>query len=383
MDHIEANLLDNVRVGKLLVARVLHDFVMAEAIPGTGIDPAAFWHGFGALVRELAPRNKALLEQRDAMQQQIDAWHRAHGGQADRPGRVSARSCARSATCSRNRRISPSARRNVDAEIARIAGPQLVVPVTNARYALNAANARWGSLYDALYGTDAIPEDGGATRGRRLQQGPRREGGGARRAAVPRPGGAARRRQPRRRDVAMRIETAGAGRSRCGTAARPACATRRSSSAIAAMRAAPSAVLLRHHGLHIEIVIDRDHPIGTDDPAGVADVVLEVGDHHHPGLRGFDRRRRCRGQGARLPQLARPDERHAGGHVREGRPHDDAPAAPGPAAITRPGGGTLTLPGRSLMLVRNVGHHMYTDAVLRRGRQRRSPRGSWTRRSPR
>ena len=137
MDHIEA--------GDLLIARALHDFVANEAVPGTGVDASAFWHGFGALIRDLAPRNRRLLDKRDALQSQIDAWHAAHRGKTwDQT--------AYEAFLREIGYLLPPpppfsvTTANVDPEIASIAGPQLVVPVTNARYALNAANARWGSL---------------------------------------------------------------------------------------------------------------------------------------------------------------------------------------------------------------------------------------------
>lgn len=148
----------------LHVARPLFAFVNEEALPGTRITADVFWQGLADLVRDLAPRNKALLERRDELQRQIDAWHLANRAM---PIDMSAyiaflRSIGYLEPEPPDFSISTS---NVDPEIASIAGPQLVVPVTNARYALNAANARWGSLYDALYGTDAIPEDGGATRG--------------------------------------------------------------------------------------------------------------------------------------------------------------------------------------------------------------------------
>ena len=153
-----------VTAGGMQVARTLYDFVNAEAIPGTGVEPAVFWQGFGALVRDLAPRNKALLDRRDELQRQIDAWHLEHRGKPIDPGAYTEflRGIGYLQPEPADFSIGTD---NVDPEIASIAGPQLVVPVTNARYALNAANARWGSLYDALYGTDAIPEDGGATRG--------------------------------------------------------------------------------------------------------------------------------------------------------------------------------------------------------------------------
>ena len=150
--------------GGVQVAHTLYDFVNDEAIPGTGLKAAAFWESYGALVRDLAPRNKALLEKRDELQRQIDAWH------VERRGRpIEFDNYTEFLRGIGYLQAEPAdfaiGTVNVDSEIATIAGPQLVVPVTNARYALNAANARWGSLYDALYGTDVIPEDGNATRG--------------------------------------------------------------------------------------------------------------------------------------------------------------------------------------------------------------------------
>ena len=156
---------DRVAVGDIAVARSLYDFVNEEALPGTGVAPEKFWTGFDAIVRDLAPKNRALLEKRDRLQAEIDAWHR------DRRGK-NFDLAEYKAFLQRIGYLLPEgpdfsiATTNVDPEIADVAGPQLVVPVMNARYALNAANARWGSLYDALYGTDAIPEDGGAERGK-------------------------------------------------------------------------------------------------------------------------------------------------------------------------------------------------------------------------
>ena len=190
--------MDYKTTGGMQVARTLYDFVNAEAIPGTGVEPASFWQSFGALVRDLAPRNKALLDRRDELQRQIDAWHLEHRGRTIDP--VAYAEFLRGIGYLQAEPADFSiGTENVDPEIASIAGPQLVVPVTNARYALNAANARWGSLYDALYGTDAIPEDGCATRGSGYNA-----NRGARVVAKARadtgPGGAARHRQPSRRN---------------------------------------------------------------------------------------------------------------------------------------------------------------------------------------
>ncbi len=157
--------MDYVESAGIRIAKPLYNFVISEALPGTSIAADAFWGGFAGLLADLAPRCKALLDKRDSIQQQLDAWHLANKGKpADTDGYLTFLSgigylVPEPASVA----VSTS---NVDAEIATLAGPQLVVPVTNARYALNAANARWGSLYDALYGTDAIPEDGGAARGR-------------------------------------------------------------------------------------------------------------------------------------------------------------------------------------------------------------------------
>ena len=296
---------------------------MPKPCPAPASPADAFWRGFAALIADLAPRNKALLDKRDDAAARDRCLAPGQSGQADRHGCLYANSCAASAICEPEPPDFAIATENVDPEIASIAGPQLVVPVTNARYALNAANARWGSLYDALYGTDAIPEDGGATRGpgynsvrgtrviakarqfldqaAPLAIGSHRD---ATRYAID--------------DGRLSVTLKDNARHRPG-------ARRRSSSAIAAPATDPSAILLKHNGLHIEIVIDRARPIGKQDAAGVADVVLEAAITTIQDCEDFGRLRRCRGQGRGLSQLARPDARHAGRDVRQGRPHGHPP----------------------------------------------------------
>ena len=156
---------DRIAAGRLQVASVLHRFIEDQVLPGSGLDRQAFWRGFDALAHDLAPKNAALLAERERLQSELDAWHRAN------PGPIGDMPAYRAFLKRIGYLVEPSGpvqcqTANVDDELARQAGPQLVVPITNARYALNAANARWGSLYDALYGTDAIAESGGAARGK-------------------------------------------------------------------------------------------------------------------------------------------------------------------------------------------------------------------------
>lgn len=153
---------DRIDRGGLQVAAELAEFVRREALPGTGVEEGAFWRDFAAIVDDLTPKNQALLEKRDALQRELDDWYRDHGAPVDLEAYTAfLREIGYLLPEGPAFQVSTA---DVDPEIAAVAGPQLVVPVTNARYALNAANARWGSLYDALYGTDAIPEEGGAER---------------------------------------------------------------------------------------------------------------------------------------------------------------------------------------------------------------------------
>ncbi|MGH7154565.1 MAG: malate synthase G, partial [Acetobacteraceae bacterium] len=342
----------------LRVARVLSDFIEHEAIPGSGVDPAQFWRGFADLVRVLAPRNRALLDRRDALQSQIDAWHNERRG---KPIDIAAyESFLRDIGYLQPEPADFSIRtENVDSEIAHVAGPQLVVPVTNARYALNAANARWGSLYDALYGTDAIPEAAGATRG----------------AAYNKVRGA--RVVAKAREVLDQAAPLSQGSHADATGYRLAgnrlSVTLANGDTVGLAGAdqfvgyrgeppSPSAVLLRHNNLHIELVIDFSNPIGCDDPAGIADVVLEAAittiqdcEDSIAAVDADDKVIAYRNW-LGLMQGTLKDTFEKNGRMMTRRLAADR-------EYRTPDGGTLRFPGRSLMLVRNVGHHMFTDAV--------------------
>jgi malate synthase len=351
--------MERIEIGGLSVVAALHDFVREEVLPGTGVSSEAFWSGFGALVHDLAPRNHALLHRRDALQTEIDAWHSRH------PGRPSDPAAYRAFLESIGYLLPDPApftiqTTNVDLEIASVAGPQLVVPITNARYALNAANARWGSLYDALYGTDAIPEEGGARRGRGLN--PERAALVIRKArmlldeAAPLATGS-------HADATGYVVVDGALKVTLANATETGLRDPTGFVGYRGDAAKPSAILLRHHGLHVELLIDRAHPIGKGDAAGIADVVLESAistimdcEDSVAAVDAEDKILVYRNW-LGLMQGTLTASFDKGGHTVERRLEPDR-------VYTAPSGGEVVLPGRSLMLVRNVGHHMMTDAVL-------------------
>ncbi len=337
----------------------LRAFVEQEALPGTGIDADRFWNGLAGLIEELEPINRSLLDVRAGFQDEIDNWHRRQAGGPPDPAseRAFLAEIGYLAPEPPDFTISTT---SVDLELAAIAGPQLVVPANNARFAVNAANARWGSLYDALYGTDAIappPADGAgydAARGAEVIA--------AARAfldqAVPLAKGS--------HAEATRYRVEG-GRllTGCGGTS-TALAEPEKFVGFRGDADDPTAILVRNNGLHIEIAIDRSRPPGRDDPAGVADIIIEAAvstiidcEDSVAAVDAADKVLVYRNwlglmNGSLTALVAKR------GETRERKLAEDR-------TYNRPDGGEITLPGRSLLLVRNVGHHIVTEAVRWQG----------------
>src|SRR5215470_15896322 len=263
--------IGRIAVAKLQVARVLHDFIETEALPGSGVTSQEFFAGLATLIRELSPLNRQLLDLRNDLQARIDDFHRANVGAPIDPAAYE-RFLRKIGYLLPEPADVTIRTANVDDEIATIAGPQLVVPLSNARYALNAANARWGSLYDALYGTDAIAENKGAARSSAYNR-----VRGARVIAWARAflDQAAPLAQGSHADVTSYGVDHGQLSVALRDGARTGLARPEQLAGYLGNPGAPSAVLIRNHGLHIEIRIDRDDPIGRGDQAGIADVALE------------------------------------------------------------------------------------------------------------
>ncbi len=337
----------------LQVSPELAAFIEEKALPGTGVDAGAFWSGFSDLVHNAGPENRALLEKREALQEQIDTWHRERRGQAhDHAAYVAfLREIGYLLAEGDDFEIDTA---NVDAEIATIPGPQLVVPITNARYALNAANARWGSLYDGFYGTDAM---GSAPPSGRYDQ-----GRGARVVA----------RSRVFLDEAFPIEMtshADARRYHVSGGAlliddRPLAEPEKFAGYTGHPRA-PDSVMLRNHGLHVELIFDRTHRIGSRDQAGLADVQLESAVSAimdcEDSVACVDAEDKVLAYGNWLGLMRGDleDTFEKGGKTQTRRLSDDR-------VITGPDGGDVTIRTRALMLVRNVGHLMTNPAILDR-----------------
>ena len=350
---------EHVQVGGLQVAKVLFDFVNNEAIPGTGLTADAFWAGADKVIHDLAPKNKALLAKRDDFQARIDAWHQARAGQAHD-------AVAYKAFLQDIGYLLPEAAdfqattQNVDDEIARMAGPQLVVPVMNARFALNASNARWGSLYDALYGTDAISEADGAEKGKGYNKVRGDKVIAFARAfldeAAPLAAGS-HVDSTAYKIVDGKLVVTLKGGSNSGL---------RDDAQLIGFQgdaSAPTTVLLKHNGLHFEIQIDASTPVGQTDAAGVKDILMEAAlttimdcedsvaavdaddkvviYRNWLGLMKGDLAEKVAKGGQTFTRTMNPDR-----------------------VYTAVDGSSVTLHGRSLLFVRNVGHLMTIDAIL-------------------
>ncbi|WP_421682602.1 malate synthase G [Stutzerimonas urumqiensis] len=350
---------ERVQVGGLQVAKVLYDFVTQQAIPGTGLDADAFWAGAARLIHDLAPKNRALLAKRDELQAKIDGWHQARAGQPHD-------AAAYKAFLQEIGYLLPPAEdfqastENVDIEIAEMAGPQLVVPIMNARFALNAANARWGSLYDALYGTDAISEADGATKGPGYN-----EIRGAKVIAFARQflDQAAPLASGSHADSTnYRIED---GRLLVSLKDGQGTGLKQPDQLIGFQgdASAPEAILLKHNGLHFEIQIDPTSAIGQTDAAGVKDVLMESAlttimdcEDSVAAVDADDKTLVYRNWlGLMKGDLAETVSKGGSQFTRTMNPD---------RVYTTVDGGEVTLHGRSLLFVRNVGHLMTNDAIL-------------------
>lgn len=347
-----------IQVGNLRVADVLHDFINSKVLPDTGVEQAQFWDGFDALIHDLAPKNKALLARRDELQEQINTWHKENKGNTD----FAAYKSFLEEIGYLEPKVEPFkvSTENVDDAIALQAGPQLVVPINNARYAINAANARWGSLYDALYGTDAISEEDGAEKGKGYN--PVR---GDKVIAYSKNvlDQAAALKDAKHADVVKYAIEAG---KLVATLSNGNVTTLEDEAKLVGYNGSaeePTLVLLKNNDLHIEILIDREHPIGQTDAAGVKDIVLEsavttIMDCEDSvaavdaedkvlvytnwlGLMKGDLSAEFTKGNKTLTRTLNPDRTYTGVN-----------------------GEQVTLPGRSLMFVRNVGHLMTNSAIL-------------------
>jgi len=350
---------DRIKAGALQVDKQLYDFINDEALPGTGISQQTFWAEFDRLIHGLSGKNQRLLDKREILQRRIDDWYQEN---RDQPIDLDEYKTVLQEIgyLVPEREDFTVTTDNIDQEISTIAGPQLVVPVTNARYALNAANARWQSLYDALYGTDAIPENDGAertsqynvVRGDRVIAWAR----DFLDSVAPLTAG-------RHRDTTAYAVVGGALSATLKDGATVGLADPAKLAGYRGDAGTPSTVLLRNNDLHVEINIDRDHPVGKDDAAGVRDVIVEAATTTIMDLEDSvstvdaeDKVVAYRNWlGLNKGDLTDCFEKN--GHMIDRKMNPNR-------TYTAPDGSTFSLPGLSLMLIRNVGHLMTNPAIL-------------------
>ena len=337
------------QVGNLNIATELFDFVNAQALPGTGLDQSAFWAGVDALIHELAPVNRELVAKREVIQTQLDEWHKAQNGHDPVAYKKFLQEIGYLLPEPADVNVVTE---NVDDEVARIAGPQLVVPVMNARFALNAANARWGSLYNALYGTDAISDEGGAAAGKEYN--PARG-----QKVIDFAKGFLNENFP----LASGSHADVTGYSVVDGALSPALADASQFAGFRGDAANPTAVLLVNNGLHVEVQIDRADQIGSADPAGVKDLLMESAltaimdcEDSIAAVDAEDKVQVYKNWlGLMAGNLTEQVTKGGKTFTRALNPDREYTAADG---------SSMKLPGRALLFVRNVGHLMTNEAIL-------------------
>ncbi|MFW2372476.1 MAG: malate synthase G [Gammaproteobacteria bacterium] len=348
-----------IKVGDLQVARVLYDLVVNEIIPGTDIDANAFWQSLEQCLLELGPQNKALLHQRDQLQAKIDDWHRQHAGKPHNPVAYKTFLQDIGYLLPEGDDFSISSA-NIDPEISSLAGPQLVVPVINARYALNAANARWGSLYNSVYGTDVIPETDGADLGKTYNS---ERGDKVFAYVMDFLNEIFTLQEAQHQQVSQYVIDQGQLLIHLSNDAQTCLSRPEQFVGYNGDTDNPSSILLRNNGLHLELQIDRQHFIGKHHAAGIKDVVMEAAlttiqdcEDSVATVDADDKLVVYRNWlGLMNGSLTDSFEKSGNMMTRRLNPNRNYIA---------PNGEKFSLSGRSLLLIRNVGHHMYTDAVL-------------------